>query len=245
MQSPDEKRRTAMICYRFQMQAEHAKRVKEARLSHARRGRSYVSVTIEKLEDLRMDLLMHMMSLQQQQDFENVGFALGYEMDFPPFGEKDRLSHDLIATLMKDTDAFEHYCRKNLTMSEDYDKMQNDLHRIVQGREMLAKLFVTDCDLFSPGHVALLRKAEAQCHLNGLRVLTVIAQVDPEQESWGESWEQSFDTNEALRGEFDRFYQTCGYTRVDENDFSYQTEAQEAHAVYSKDTMLMRPLLAV
>jgi len=245
MQSPDEKRRTAMVCFSFEVQAEHAKRVKEARLSHARRGRLYVSVTIEKLEDLRMDLLMRMVSLQQQQDHENVGFAPGYETDFPLFDKKDGLSHDLIATLMKDTDAFEHYCHKNLPMSEDYDNLQNDLHRIVQGREILAKLFVTDRDLFSQSHVALLRKAEAQCHLNGLRVLTVIAQVDPEEESWEESWEESLETNEAIRGEFDRFYQTCGYTRVHKNDFACETDAKEAYAVYSKDTMLMRPLLAM
>jgi hypothetical protein len=219
-----------MVGFRFEVQAQHAKRVKLARLSHARLGRSYVSVTIEKLEDLRMDLLMHIASLPQQ-DHENVGFAPGYETDFPVFDKKDGLSHNLIATLMKDTDAFEHYCHNNLTMSPDCDDLQNDLHRIVQGREMLAKLFVTDRDLFSQSHVALLRKAEVQCHLNGLCLLTVIAQVDPEQESWGESWE----TNEAIRGEFDRFYQTCGYTRVHENDFAYKTAAQEAHAVYSKD----------
>jgi len=240
-QSPDEERRTAMVLFRLQLQAEHARRVKAARLSHAKYGRSYISVTIEKLEDLRMDLLMRILYLQEPHNGASEAFAVGYEQDFSVFAKKEALSHDLIATLIQDTDAFEQYRRNNLPFSEDCDDLHNDLHRIVQGREMLAKFFVTDRDLFSQIHVQLLRKAETQCHLNGLRVLTVIAQVDPEEQSWDESWE----TNELIRGEFDRFYQTCGYTRVDENDFACETDAKEAYAVYSKDTMLMRPLLAM
>jgi len=245
MQSPDEERRAAMLCARWQVHAEHMTRVKAARLSHAKYGRSHVSVTVEKLEDLRMDLLMRILALQEQNGAINEAFAVGYEQDFSVFAEKEALSHDLIATLMQDADAFEKYCRNNLPFSEDCDDLQNDLHRILQGREVLAKLFVTDHDLFSPKHAELLGKVETHCHLNGLRVLTVIAQVDPDEESQEESWEESWETNELVRGEFDRFYQTHGYTRVHENDFACETGANESLAVYSKDTMLMDPLLAI
>jgi len=237
IQSPEEERRAVMLCARWQLQAEHMTRVKAARLSHAKYGRSHVSVTVEKLEDLRMDLLMRILALQERNGAINEAFAVGYEQDFSVFAQKEALSYDLIATLMQDADAFEQYCRNNLPFSNDCDDLQNDLHRILQAREVLAKLFVTDHDLFSPKHVEILRKVETRCHLNGLRVLTVIAQVDPDEESW--------ETNELVRGEFDRFYQTCGYTRVHANDFACETDANESLAVYSKDTMLVGPLLAI
>jgi len=242
--NPDDKRRNVLLCKRLNLQEEHCMRVKATRIAHAKYGKSYLAVTIDRLVDMRQHLLLKIFAQQQQNPTIDELLVAGYQEGFSACVEKNALSHDMINSLVKDAPKFEEYCRKNLSFSDDCDDMWNDLQRIVQGREMLVKMYITDGDLFSEHHRELVGKIEKLYQSNAQTTITVIGQVDPID--WydgphGDFEEDALDPehvflgkNMLIRNEFDHFYKKCGYDRVDGNDFSSQTHADEYHAVYSK-----------
>jgi len=243
--SPDTERQNVQSMSHYTIYTEHLVRVKAARHSHAERGRSHSTFTFDSLADLKEALLRQIFAHQQDYPDALGVVTAGFEQDFSACQEKLVLSRELFPVLLRDDKAFQRYCSQNISFSQDAHAMQNDLHRILQHREAMVQLFMADKDLFSETHRRLLRDGERGCLSCGRRIVTVIAQVDANEQYDGPNTASEEEYYTAIdefllqlqcrHDRFDQFYAACGYSRVHADDFSRETAAHEPYAVYSKN----------
>ena len=117
--SPGKERHNVQSILHYTIYAEHLVRVKAARHSHAKRGRSHSTFTLDSLEDLKETLLGQIFA-QQQDCPDALGIvAAGFEQDFSACQENPVLSRERFPVLLRDDKAFQRYCSQNISYSQD------------------------------------------------------------------------------------------------------------------------------